>query len=86
MGSTNAPKAESTKQNKKMSPVEERKHFYFVYGFCMLINITTYVKGNKDAHPLEAKIRYVTVEYYSMNLGHIFIADPPKRERVICLS
>lgn len=44
------------------------------------------MKGNKDVHPLEAKIRYVTVEYYSMNLGHIFIADPPKRERVICLS
>lgn len=69
-----------------MSAAEERKHFYFVYGFCMFINITTYVKGKEDAHPLEAKIRYVTVEYYSMNLRHIFITDPPKRERVICLS
>lgn len=39
------------------------------------------MKGNVGAQSLKGKIRYVTLEYYSMNLRNIFIADPPKKGR-----
>lgn len=37
------------------------------------------MKGNLGAQSLKGKIRYIILEYYSMNLRNIFIADPPKR-------
>lgn len=37
------------------------------------------MKGKVGAQYLKAKVRYVTVEYYSTNLIKLFIADPPKR-------
>lgn len=38
------------------------------------------MKGEVDALSSRAKIRYVSLEYYSI-LRNIFIADPPKRGR-----
>lgn len=46
-----------------------------------LVQVYSFMKGKVDAQSLKAKIRYVALEYYSMNLRNIFIADPPKKGR-----